>query len=112
MSRHGNEPESQIVLKRPRQEDRLIQQATSTSIPRSIVSNVPGFDMFPAIRGVQHVSNWMSNLIQAQDGCLQMDGFLGSPVPDPLPPPPPPEPSGGPPPEVLGCVCRGVHCLG
>ena len=33
----------------------------------------PWFDMFPAIRGVQdHMSNWMSNLIQAQDGCLQM----------------------------------------
>ena len=29
--------------------------------------------MFPAIRGVQdHMSNWMSSLIQAQDGCLQM----------------------------------------
>ena len=28
--------------------------------------------MFPAIRGVQdHMSNWMSSLIQAQDGCLQ-----------------------------------------
>ena len=29
--------------------------------------------MFPAIRGVKdHMSNWMSSLIQAQDGCLQM----------------------------------------
>ena len=28
--------------------------------------------MFPAIRGVQdHMSNWMNNLVQAQDGCLQ-----------------------------------------
>ena len=38
-----------------------------------VVSSVHGFDMFPAIRGVQdHTSNWMSGLIQAQDGCLQM----------------------------------------
>ena len=73
MSRQGNEPESQTVLKRPRQEDRLVQHATSSSIPRSIVSNVQGFDIFPVIRGVQdHVSNWMSSLIQQQDGCLQM----------------------------------------
>ena len=73
MSRQGNEPESQIVLKRPRQEDRLIQHSTSNSIPRSIVPNVQGFDMFPVIRAVQdHMSNWMSSLIQQQDGCLQM----------------------------------------
>ena len=73
MSRHGSEPESQIVLKRPRQEDRLVQHSIQNSIPRSIVSNVRGSDMFPAIRGVQdHMSNWMSSLIQAQDGCLQM----------------------------------------
>ena len=73
MSHHGNEPESQIVLRRPRQEDRLIQHSMSTSIPRSRVSSVNGFDMFPAIRGVQdHMSTWMSSLIQAQDGCLQM----------------------------------------
>ena len=73
MSRHGSEPESQIVLKRPRQEDRLTQHSMSSSIPRSKVSSVQGFNMYPAIRGVQeHISNWMSSLIQAQDGCLQM----------------------------------------
>ena len=73
MSRQGNEPETQIVLKRPRQEDRLIQHSRSSTIPRSIVPSVHGFDMFPAIRGIQDpVSNWMSSLIQAQDGCLQM----------------------------------------
>ena len=73
MSRHGNEPESQIVLKRPRQENRLVQLSIPNFIPRNIVSNVQGFDMFPAIHGVQdHMSNWMSSLIQAQDGCLQM----------------------------------------
>ena len=73
MSRQGNEPESQIVLKRPRQEDRLVQHSSSTSIPRSLVSNVQGFDMFPAIRGVRdHMFNWMSSLIQTQDGCFQM----------------------------------------
>ena len=72
MSRHGKEPESQIVLKRPRQEDRLIQHSIPSSIPRSIVSSVQGFDVFPAIRGVQdHTSNWTSSLFQAQDGCLQ-----------------------------------------
>ena len=38
-----------------------------------MVPSVQGFDIFPAIRGVQdHMSNWMSSLIQAQDGCLQM----------------------------------------
>ena len=72
MSRQGSEPESQIVLKRPRQEDRLIQHSRSSSIPRSIIPSVHGFDMLPAIRGVQdHTSNWMSSLVQAQDGCLQ-----------------------------------------
>ena len=79
MSRQGSEPESQIVLKRPRQEDRLIQHLSSTSIPRSLVPSVQGFDMFPVIRGVQdHVSNWMSSLIQQQDGCLQMVAQRGT----------------------------------
>ena len=51
----------------------LVQHSIPNFIPRSIVSNVHGFDMFPAIRGVQdHMSNCMSSLIQAQDGCLQM----------------------------------------
>ena len=45
----------------------------SMPIPVSIVPNVHGIDIFPAIRGVQdHMSNWMSSLIQAQDGYLQM----------------------------------------
>ena len=44
-----------------------------SSTPRSMVPSVQGFDIFPAIRGVQdHMSSWMSSLIQAQDGCLQM----------------------------------------
>ena len=73
MSRQGKEPESQIVLKRPRQEDRLTQHSSSTNIPCSITPSVHGIDIFPAIRGVQdHMSNWMSSLIHAQDGCLQM----------------------------------------
>ena len=73
MSRQGNEPENHVVLKWPRQEDRLVQHLRSSSIPRSIVSNVQGFDMFPVIRGFQdNMSNWMSSLIQQQDGCLQM----------------------------------------
>ena len=38
---------------------------------RGLRSIVPS--AFPAISGVQdHMSNWMSSLIQAQDGCLQM----------------------------------------
>ena len=73
MSRQGKEPESQIVLKRPRQEDRLAQHLRSLPIPASIIPSVHGTDTFPAIRGVQdHMSNWMSSLTQAQDGCLQM----------------------------------------
>ena len=43
------------------------------TIPSSITPSVHGIDIFPAIRGVQdHMSNWMSSLIHAQDGCLQM----------------------------------------
>ena len=73
MSRQGIEPEGQIVVKRPRQEDRLVQHSSSTSIPRSLASNVQPFDMFPVIRGFQdNMSNWVSSLIQQQDGCLQM----------------------------------------
>ena len=73
MSRQGKEPESQIVLKRPRQEDRLAQHSSSMTIPSSITPSIQGIDIFPAIRGVQdHMSNWMSSLIHAQDGCLQM----------------------------------------
>ena len=73
MSRQGREPESQIVLKRPRQEDRLAQHSMSTAIPSSITPSVHGIDIFPAICRVQdHMSNWMSSLIHAQDWCLQM----------------------------------------
>ena len=73
MSRQEAEPENQLVLKRPRQDYRLIQHSSSTSIPRSIVSNVRASDMSPFIRGFQNnMSNWVSNLIQHQDGCLQM----------------------------------------
>ena len=73
MSRQGKEPESKIVLKRPRQADRLAQHSSSTAVPSSITPSIQGIDIFPAIRGVQdHMSNWMSSLIHAQDGCLQM----------------------------------------
>ena len=73
MSRQGKEPESQMVLKRPRQEDRLAPHSSSSSIPSSIVPSFQGIDIVPAIRGVHdHVSTWMSSLIHAQDGCLQM----------------------------------------
>ena len=73
MSRQGKEPEGQMVLKRPRQEDRLAQRSSSPSIPGSIVPRVQGIDIVPAIRGVhEHMSTWMSSLINVQDGCLQM----------------------------------------
>ena len=70
----GKEPESQIVLKRPRQEDRLAQRySSSMTIPSSITPSIQGIDIFPAIRGVQdHMSSFGSSLIHAQDGCLQM----------------------------------------
>ena len=72
-SRQEVEPENQIVLKRARQEDRLIQHSRTSSIPSSIVSNVHAFNMSPFIRGFQdNMSNWMNSLIQHQDGCLQM----------------------------------------
>ena len=51
MSRQGKEPESQMVLKRPRQEDRLAQHSSYPSIPGSIVPRFQGIDIVPAIRG-------------------------------------------------------------
>ena len=73
MSRQGKKPESQIVLKRPRHEDRLAQHAHSMPIPSSITPRVHGNDILPAIRGVQdQMSTWMSSLVHAPDGCLQM----------------------------------------
>ena len=79
MSRQGKEPENQIVIKRPRQGDRLTQHSMATTFPRSMVPSVQGIDIFPSIRGVQDdMSNWMSSLIQAQDGCLQMVGHRAS----------------------------------
>ena len=70
MSRQGKEPENQIILKR---DDRLAQHSSSMAIPASKIPSVHWIDIFPAIRGVQdHMSNWMSSRIQAQDRCLQM----------------------------------------
>ena len=69
MSRHGEEPESQMVLKRPRREDQL---APRLQAPMSMVPRIQGIDLMPTIRGVhEHMSTWMSSLISAQDGCLQ-----------------------------------------
>ena len=73
LSRQGKDQESQIVLKRPRHEDRLTPCSSSMSIPSSIQPRLQGIDIIPAIRGVQdHMSTWMSSLIHAQGGCLQM----------------------------------------
>ena len=69
MSRHGEELESQMVLKRPRREDQL---APRLQAPMSMVPRIQGIDLMPTIRGVhEHMSTWMSSLINAQDGCLQ-----------------------------------------
>ena len=69
MSHHGEEPESQMVLKRPRREDQL---APRLQAPMSMVPRIQGIDLMPTIRGVhEHMSTWMSSLINAQDGCLQ-----------------------------------------
>ena len=51
MSRQGKEPESQIVLKRPRQEDRLAQHSTTRTVPLSITPSIHGIDLIPAICG-------------------------------------------------------------
>ena len=73
MSRQGKEPENQMVLKRPRQEDRLAQWSSTPSMPLSMTPRFQGKDLVPAIRGVhEHMSTWMSSIINAQDGCLQM----------------------------------------
>ena len=38
-----------------------------------MVPRIQGIDLMPTIRGVhEHMSTWMSSLINAQDGCLQM----------------------------------------
>ena len=58
-----------MVPKRPRREDQLIPRLQSTM---SIVPHVHCIDLMPTIRGVhEHMSTWMSSLINAQDGCLQ-----------------------------------------
>ena len=69
MSRQVEEPERQMVPKRPRREDQLVPRLQSTM---SIVPRVQGIDLMPTIRRVhEHMSTWMSSLINAQDGCLQ-----------------------------------------
>ena len=73
MSRHDQDAETQLALKRPRQEDRLAQQTRTPSIPRSIVSTATAFDMSPVINSFQdNMSNLVSSLIHQQDGCLEM----------------------------------------
>ena len=58
-----------MVPKRPRREDQLVPRLQPTM---SMVPHVQGIDLMPAIRGVhEHMSTWMSSLINAQDGCLQ-----------------------------------------
>ena len=62
-----------MVLKKPRREDQLAQRVHAQSIPTSMVPRIQGIDLMPTIRGVhEHTSTWMSSLINAQDGRLQM----------------------------------------
>ena len=69
MSRQEDEPESQMMPKRPRRDAQLSPRLQSTL---SMVPHVQGIDLMPTIRGVhEHMSTWMSSLINAQDGCLQ-----------------------------------------
>ena len=69
MSRQDEEQERQMVPKRPRREDQLVPRLQPTM---SMVPHIHGIDLMPAIRGVhEHMSTWMSSLINAQDGCLQ-----------------------------------------
>ena len=69
MSRQDEEQERQMVPKRPRREDQLAPRLQPTM---SMVPHIHGIDLMPAIRGVhEHMSTWMSSLINAQDGCLQ-----------------------------------------
>ena len=69
MSRQGEEQERQMVPKRPRREDQLVPRLQHSM---SMVPHVHGIDLMPTIRGVhEHMSTWMSSLINAQDGCLQ-----------------------------------------
>ena len=69
MSRQVEEQERQMVPKRPRREDQLVPRLQPTT---SMVPHLHGIDLMPAIRGVhEHMSTWMSSLINAQDGCLQ-----------------------------------------
>ena len=58
-----------MVPKRPRREDQLVPRLQPTM---SMVPHIHGIDLMPTIRGVhEHMSTWMSSLINAQDGCLQ-----------------------------------------
>ena len=69
MSRQSGEQERQIMPKRPRREGELVPRLQPTM---SIIPHVHGIDLMPTIRGVhEHMSTWMSSLINAQDGCLQ-----------------------------------------
>ena len=69
MSRQDEEQERQMVPKRPRREDQLVPRLQPTM---SMVPHIHGIDLMPAIRGVhEHMSTWMSSLINAHDGCLQ-----------------------------------------
>ena len=76
MSRQEEEPERQMVPKRPRREDQITPRLQSTM---STVPHVQGIDLMPTIRGVhEHMSTWMSSLINAQDGCLQAGAHRAS----------------------------------
>ena len=77
MNRQDQDAETQLALqgpKRPGQEDRLAQQAKTSSIPRSLVSPaMTQFNALPFTSGFQgNVTSWRSSLINQQDGCLRI----------------------------------------
>ena len=62
MSRQGEEPESQMVLERPRREGELAPRLQGQSIPMSMAPAFHGIDLMPTIRGVhEHMSTSMSS---------------------------------------------------
>ena len=60
-------------LKRPK----CAQNEIAVSIPRTLASPGPTFNMLPFMRGFQdNMMSWMNRLINQQDGCLQIVALL------------------------------------
>ena len=75
MSRQEEDLKHVLLHKGPRDSAVMtdVLNKVSPSIPRMLVAPGPTINMSPSIRGFQdHMTNWMSSLINQQDGCLQM----------------------------------------